>query len=204
MGVPLGDGDVGGLANIHFVGDWLNGDHGGWDLGQDLGWGLFLFGQGGDGGGGNSSWTDDVLKRVRQFFTGNPCPTSNVGKLDYTTPRDYANGLDTPINHITTNHILPSPGKSQYIFQSNTSTIPDQQQAVITFNKDVFLFGSATIQGNGNIAYNLFVPPLPSGGQWYAGIGTVGGQLSFRGTLILGPDCKSVVTSFPGQPGGNP
>jgi RHS repeat-associated protein len=50
-----------------------------------------------------------------------------VDKLDYTTPRDYAYGVDTPVNHITTNHILPSPGKSQYIFQSNTSTIPERQ-----------------------------------------------------------------------------
>lgn len=172
---------------------------------SSLGAGLLVGPLGPQSSGTGGDFFDSLGKKIRQFFTGNPCPKKNANNLNYSTARQYATGMDTPLNHITQNHILSSAGKSQYIFQPNVNTLSDKQNAVVAFNQDVFLFGSSTIQGNGNIAYTLSVPPLlGTDGQVYAGIGMVGGQLSLKGTLILAPDCLSVVTSFPGTPGGNP
>lgn len=78
---------------------------------------------------------------------------------------------------------------------------------VIKANILVFMLGKPTIQANGNIAYTFTFPtiPDPTGKNVYTGIGTDvnnGGAVTNTATLILEPNCITVVTSFPGSPGG--
>jgi RHS repeat-associated protein len=158
------------------------------------------------GGSGGYSWSD-LAKGLRKYFTGNPCRKGNVSALDYSSPYPYASGADTPLNHITQNHITGGPNKSQYIFQDNVTSLSDQQNAVVNLNAVVFLAGSATIQSNGNIAYTLTIPSFidPKTGTVYSGVGTDrnnGNAVTNTATLVISGNCKQVVTSFPGTPGG--
>jgi RHS repeat-associated protein len=158
------------------------------------------------GGGGAAGGIGDFLSRVKEFFFGkpNPCPKTSPSQLDYSTPRQYANGPDTPLNHITINHILPSPGNSQYIFQPNVTSLPAQQSYVISVNAVVFLNGSPTIQTNGNIIYTFIFPPMydPTTKTLYAGVGkdvTNNNQITNTASLVIEANCTTVVTSFPGK-----
>ena len=97
MGVPIGDGDVWGLAGIHFVGSWY-GDHGAYTDGPDLGWGVFLFGDlGGSGGGGNIKPWDLRKTLVDLLRAKNDC--SNWFNQGTGSPADIISHV--PINLYT-------------------------------------------------------------------------------------------------------
>jgi hypothetical protein len=144
--------------------------------------------------------------------------------LDYYTPRPRAGGkLENGIDHITRNHILldgsdeqiltPSKlpmlaqSKSKYLFQDGT-TLSEAQKSVMHFN--AFLFdaaiktGNYTVQGNGYVVMSIrfTAPVVDNTGKIYAGIGydkEAGWLPTMRAKLVLGRDCKGVVTSYPGQ-----
>ena len=79
---------------------------------------------------------------------------------------------------------------------------------VKVYNADTFTLGAWVIQGNHNIEFTYMEPPFPHPldpiHTIAAYIGIVRGDMTKPtafNTLILKPDCKTVVTSFPGLPG---
>ena len=77
-------------------------------------------------------------------------------------------------------------------------------------NFDRFIFATAiesgnyTTQRNGNIAMSirLTTPIVDASGHIHAGLGfdkNAGWLPTMRAKLIVGPDCKETITSFPGQ-----
>jgi hypothetical protein len=160
----------------------------------------------------------------RTFDKADPCAGVKASDLDYYKPRARENGVvENGIDHITRNHILLDGSKtdiltpsnlpifaqlkSKYLFQEGTS-LKDAQQSVIKFN--AFLFDTAIAthnyvkQNNGNIVMSirLTAPIRGSDGTIYAGLGydkQSGWLPTMRAKLVLGPNCKEVVSSFPGK-----
>jgi RHS repeat-associated protein len=142
-----------------------------------------------------------------------PC-AGKKGSLDYDKRRDTAdpNGNWTPRDHITYNHIRNDveQGKSKYTNSLTPSFAPNSAifTAVTALNQATFQLATGYRQYNGNIAY-LYAVPATSRALFpvslQATVGTDssnGNQHTNVNTLIVKDDCKTVVTSFPGLPGG--
>jgi hypothetical protein len=120
-------------------------------------------------------------------------------------------------SHISDRHISQRlfPGKSKYVFgdmtfhndQSNSS-MRRKGDDVMQRNTRTFLRGVGTVQNGGNIAYVFAFPDHPAlpmlglGAEYAAnGVDRINGNVITNvNTLILKPDCQTVVTSFPGLP----
>lgn len=156
-----------------------------------------------------------------------PCKGLTASDLNYDesrrTGRD-ANGdiYETGMQHITNRHILlddPSNGfltqdklpiaaqkSSKYVFQNNVTTLSNAQSLVRRLNAVVFEAAKDDYSwSRGNIVMTVTFPAIPkSSNEMYAGIGfdlkQGFGTPSNTATLILGRDCKEVITSYPGRP----
>jgi YD repeat-containing protein len=127
----------------------------------------------------------------------------------------FPNNSNHGIPHITPRHIEQTPefiNKSSYTFSPLEDTLISKQTVVMNLNQQTFEQGIAYRQGS-RTAYVFAFPDFdytvrglsgPIGVRGFQDIGidnTRGGTLTNVNTVIVGPDCKSVVTSFPGLPG---
>ena len=183
------------------------GEPGQWTYGYDITTFLFTsFGMGGGGGGlggGNSTpWRPVACVNV----------SSNDLQYDTKTPWTRSDGTDdTGGEHIYKYHIVGDP-KQKSIYM-NTYPVPTPAPLmlplVIGLNATTFNYGVATQRGGpkSNITFVYTTPPypplpMPDGSKAQdVGIGTLpGGIPTFTNKLVLGPDCKLVVTSYPSKP----
>jgi len=103
---------------------------------------------------------------------------------------------------------IPAQSKSKYLFQNGT-TVEGAQDAVVQFN--AYLFTSAIATGNYHVQFwnnNIKMtirfpgPVVDNKGNVYTGLGydkKEGWLPTNRALLILGPDCREVITSSPGR-----
>jgi hypothetical protein len=94
--------------------------------------------------------------------------------------------------------------KSQYV--SNYPVLlpkPLILPLAISVNASTLDLGKANIRHSGNIEFTYMFSqyPYPVPGGIVQGLGTLfGGAPTAWNTLILAPDCRRVITSFPGLP----
>jgi hypothetical protein len=106
-------------------------------------------------------------------------------------------------------------GASKYVFEDiifhmdqSDSAMRRKGNQVMRLDMATFLGGMGTVQNGGNIAYVLAFPDLPplpllNVPARPAAVGLDrdhGFDITNVNTLIIKPDCKTVVTSFPGLP----
>jgi YD repeat-containing protein len=136
-----------------------------------------------------------------------------------------ASDLDYSQEHFTERHILDTDpqfaGRSKYRFNmdigSRIATEPDPGKKLQIARKAVMDYDAATFKIGGryqandqsNIVFVLGFPwgTIPGGDiEWL--IGEIGkglphaGELTNVNTLVLKPDCRTVITSYPGLPNG--
>jgi len=154
-----------------------------------------------------------ALQQLPLPFSSRPAPCKGVSASDlqYDVPRPRKGGiLETGGEHIFKNHIAGNPlKKSQYRFDLGT-TVGARLPAVIGLNAETFYFGTASQARPGAnivISYNVpgypYTVHLPDGSTGVVvGLGTLPGGIlpTTFNTLVLGPDCRYVVTSHPGLP----
>jgi YD repeat-containing protein len=180
------------------------------------------------GGGGGAGGPRGALTSTRQSSAladkaakiADMCRGVKAKDLDYDVP---GQGGKTGLQHITERHITNDDpdyrNKSKYIFSSwgmalefdPAKMLAKAQRGVKAFNASTFMYGNRDLQGNGNIVIVYGFPHNVEGPQfsvefWVGQIGS--GQknhtseLTNVNTLVLRGDCRTVVTSFPGTPGG--
>jgi RHS repeat-associated protein len=186
-------------------------------------------GGGGGGGGGRTDPETGIIDDPRTKCYGPTCggggaapqpPTPDPcegkkGNLDH-----YAGG-NTGIPHISPRHISQSPEfapggideKSYYTFGTfftngaASRTTSQREQIVMNLNQEAFMYGGAIRQGN-RTAY-VYAPFVSATAGANGVEGFVVGQDKSRNyyftnvrTVVVGGDCRTVITSFPGLPGG--
>lgn len=143
------------------------------------------------------------------------CQGVSADDLEYDTPTPWtrADGShDTGAEHIYQYHITGDPlTKSQYSSEYMGKKPPQVMLPIVVgYNADTFMFGDAvqsTLKngkpGNITFTYRMQVYPvdLPQNVR-IGGIGRLpGGKVTPYNTLVLAPDCKFVITSYPGLSG---
>lgn len=126
--------------------------------------------------------------------------------IDHITRRHIL--LDDPSKGFLTQNKLPilAQGSSKYVFQDNVTTLSNAQNLVVRLNAVVFEAAKDDYSwSRGNIVMTVTFPAIPkSSDEFFAGIGydlkQGFGTPSNSATLILGRDCREVITAYPGRP----
>ncbi|HTR35829.1 MAG TPA: RHS repeat-associated core domain-containing protein [Bryobacteraceae bacterium] len=119
--------------------------------------------------------------------SGGPCPqtVSNAANLDYSQLLHKGNTQSTE-DHIIENHMHgTTPGKSQYS--------ASYFWQVVGTNFLTFLFGAEVYDPGTNTVDFFFTGTAPN---WFVGWDASGNETATN-LLVLQPDCKTVVTSYP-------
>jgi hypothetical protein len=164
----------------------------------------------------NPAQTQNPLKGVTGGASGSidPCAGVKVSDLDYSG------------EHFTERHILDTDpaykDRSKYAFSPlfglRLAAEADPQKRLQMARQMVIDYDNWTFQGGGrsqsspgsNIVFVYGFPKASGPGmdvEWFTGTMGKGqphaGELTNVNTLVLGPDCRRVITSYPGLPSGS-